>query len=415
MTGATTATRVAYAARRASSVVMHVPRCPVAAPLRLSPERSFSQVQGPPPPSQSTTQASQPDNQLIRSDAGADGPSAETRITVPANFSPFAVLANLGGKVLDAVEQHQRPVYQAVRAAGGAVVEKVREFGSLVRELPTYQRELPPYQTLDKLHPGVVHEQTLQKAGTRAPQFHLSSEQFNELSLANPIVGWIAQNARFQRKGMCHGEAFAEVRRMGGVPLEKSRENVMWDSLYPVPNDFKQLGTDDLAAVVGKAGVVVFTGAGQLVAGDSYQRLVESGNYTNAQMAEAGVAHWAEGRVNHSVILIDDKSGLIPKGHVIVYDMDPFCKRYADLHDPQTATPPGQASQPEPHFVPEGYRHHVLRVVSFEGLKNETVQFGALPKVMVPRFELGITQATALPDPDSGGFIGEQPLPSHPT
>jgi hypothetical protein len=198
---------------------------------------------------------------------------------------------------------------------------------------------------------------------------------------------------------------------MRGVPLEKSRENMTLDSYYPVPNDFKQRDPQDLAAVVSEAGVVVLTGAGQLVAGDSQQRLVECGRYTSAQMAEGGAVHWAEGRVNHSVILIDDESGLIPKGHVIVYDMDPFCNRFADLHDPITAIPPGQAAQPDPHFVPEGSRHHVLRIVSFEGLNYETAQFGAMPKVMVLRSEaekLDFTKATALPASASGVLlIGE--------
>lgn len=393
-------THAAAFARRASTVVMHVPRYPVASPVRLPPTRSFSDLR-PPAAHSPKPYVDEPGNELVSTSSSDDsGTPVETRITVPAKFSPFAMLANLGEKILDAVEEHQRPVYQAGRAVGGAVIEKARELAGPVIE-PTYQREVPPYQTLDKLHPGMVHEQTLQKAGIRAPQFHLTPDQFDALSKANPVVGWIAHNARFQASGMCYGEAFAEVRRMAGVSLEKSRENVTFDSYYPIPNDFKQLNTQDLASVVSEAGVVVFTGAGQLVAGDSHQRLVESGNYTNAQMAEGGAVHWAEGRVNHSVILIDDKSGLVPKGHVIVYDMDPFCKRYASLHDPNTATPPGQATQPDPHFVPEGSRHHVLRIVSFDGLKNETDQFGLLPKVMVPRFEVGITRPTALPEPAS--------------
>jgi hypothetical protein len=327
---------------------------------------------------------------------------------VPVTFHPLTVVSKFGGQVVDAVELNYPSVCHAAKALPSAIVEKLTEFSTLRQPRTTYQREAPPYQTLDKLHPGVVHPQTLTKAATRAPQFHLSPEQFNELSKENPRLAWVAQNARFQKMGMCHGEAFAEVRRMHGMPLEKSRENMVLDTFYSLPTDFKQrrelrpLNAEDLAKIVRDKKVVVWTGEGQLVAGDSYQRLVESGLYSTTQMAE-GMNHGAVAcEVKHSVILIADQS--IPEGHVLVYDMDPFCKRYADLHHPVTGIPPGHSIQPDPHFIPEGSRHHAVRIVSFEGLINETGQCGIMPKVMF----LPEPESTALPETASGGrLIGE--------
>lgn len=385
-----------------------VPRSSVAVPTQVPPTRSFSDLQAPPrsqPKPAPESSADQPVEQLVSTgpdaELGDSRPAAQTRVTVPQRFQPFTAVANavvkLATQVTANLEQNYRSVYQAGRAVVGAVVEVAETGrGGLDAPAPNYLREAPPYQTLDKLYPQAIHPMSLEKAGTRAPQFHLNPEQFDALSKANPVVGWIAQNARFHATGACYAEAFADVRRMAGMPLEESRRNLGLETIYPVPNDFKQMDSADLAGVVGKAGVAVLTGAGQMVAMDSHQRLVESGNNDLENMMQLGVSHWVEGRVNHSVILIDDKSGLIPKDHVILYDMDPFCNRFADLHPPRTAIPEGHTAQPDPHFVPEGHRHEVLRIVPFEGLKHETAQFGIRPKVMVPRFELGLLRTAAL-------------------
>jgi hypothetical protein len=269
-----------------------------------------------------------------------------------------------------------------------------------------------PYQRFEALHPGLSHPLTLERAGGRTPQYYLTPEQFIRLKQINPIVAWIAGNARFLKAGTCHGEAFAQVRRMGGLPTDPERLN--WETTYPIVTDFQQISPAIIPAALKEGGVVVLKGTGQLVAEDSFQRSVESGGVSSLYYWNMNKIKESEGEVNHSVMLIDhpsdDPDGLVPKGYVIVYDPDPFAKRYANLHDPQTGRPVSSSGPPVPSAVPDADMHKLLRIVHLDDLVAETTQAYIMPKAARPLFPLHFE----LPQvPSSDPEASETPVQLH--
>jgi hypothetical protein len=158
----------------------------------------------------------------------------------------------------------------------------------------------------------------------------------------------------------------------------------------------------------------VLKGTGQLVAEGSFQRTVESGGVNSLYYWNMNKPKESQGEVNHSVMLIDhpsdDPNGLVPKGYVIVYDPDPFAKRYANLHDPQTGRPVSSSGPSVPSVVPEADMHKLLRIVHLDDLVAETTQAYIMPKAARPLFPLHFE----LPQvPSSDPEASETPVQLH--
>lgn len=337
-------------------------------------------------------------------------PSSSVGFPLPAVLDPLkGTVDAIGAAAFDACPQATQLAVAVTAAAKEHVTSRPSDLAARQAEAHAV-----PYQRLEALHPGLSHPITRERAAGRTPQYYLTHEQFVELAQHNPIVAWIARNARFLKAGTCHGEAFAQVRRMGGLPTDPGR--LSWETNYPIPTDFQQISPYSISTALSEAGVVVLKGTGQLVAEDSYQRGVESGGVDALYLWNMGKIKESAGDVNHSVMLIDhpsddgDPNCLVPKGYVIVYDPDPFAKRYANLHDPQTGMPVSSSGPPVPSIVPEADMHKLLRIVHLGDLIAETQQAYIMPKAMRPLFPLHF-QLPQVPSGDSTG--GETPVQLH--
>lgn len=309
-------------------------------------------------------------------------PSSSVGFPVPTMLNPIKDNVDaMGAAAFDAFPN----ATQLAVALTAATHENAKALISPRRtDLPARRAEAVagmPYKRLEELHPGLSHKVTLERAGGRTPQYYLTHEQFVKLAQHNPIVAWIAKNARFLKAGTCHGEAFAQVRRMAGLPSDAALLKL--ESIHPIAKDFQQISPDSIPTALAEGGVVVLNGTGQLVAEDSSQRVVESGAVEPLLLWNLGRIKESEGAVNHSVMLIDhpNSDGLVPEGYVIVYDPDPFCKRFANLHDPRWGPSNGSV-------VPEADVHKLLRIVHLRDLIAETQQQTYMPKAMRPLFPL---------------------------
>lgn len=337
------------------------------------------------------------------------GPSSSVGFPLPTVLNPIKETVDaMGTAAFDACPQ----ATQLAVALIAATHEHVKSVVSPRRSNPVARHAEAaafPYQGLEAQHPGLSHPLTRERAAGRTPQYYLTAEQFVKLAEHNPIVAWIARNAKFMKAGTCHGEAFAQVRRMGGIPEVPGRLN--WEKYWQMATDFQQITPDGIAAALSEGGVVVLNGTGQLVAEDSYQRSVESGEVDKMYFWNMNRIKESEGEVNHSVMLIDDPSGLVPKDYVLVYDPDPFIKRLAHLHDPRTGRPVSSSGPLAPSVVvPESDMHKLLRIVHLDDLVAETYQAFSNPKAMRPLFSLPFP----LPQAPSGGpQAGEPPVQLH--
>jgi hypothetical protein len=334
-------------------------------------------------------------------------PSSSVGFPLPSVLDPIKeTVDEMGAAAFEACPQATQLAVALTAAAKEQVT--VRRSDRAARQA---EAQAIPYQGLEALHPGLSHPLTLERAGGRTPQYYLTPEQFVRLKQINPIVAWIAGNARFLKAGTCHGEAFAQVRRMGGLPTDPERLN--WESTYPIVTDFQQISPDIIPAALKEGGVVVLKGTGQLVAEDSFQRSVESGGVSPWYLMNMNRIKESQGEVNHSVMLIDhpsdDPDGLVPEGYVIVYDPDPFAKRYANLHDPQTGRPVSSSGPPVPSVVPEADVHKLLRIVHLGDLIAETQQETIMPKASRPLFPLHFN----LPQAPSTDEAGDTPVQLH--